>query len=161
MSEDCLACGARNTLGLQVALAFDDEGVWARFQPRAPWGTPTGCLHPATAPVILDEVAWWLGALVMKEGGVTNRLSVTFQRPDTPFSEPLVASGRFEDVKPVDRRRTFWRIACALLTQSGHVLASASIVFRGGVEYSDRQMPYFRERTPAEVFRRMFPAHAR
>jgi hypothetical protein len=161
MSEDCLACGTRNALGLQVALAFDEEGVWARFRPRAPWGAATGRLHPAAAPVILDEVAWWLGALVMKEGGVTNRLSVTLHRPDSPFGEPLLASGRFEDVKPVDRRRTFWRIACALLTEPGEILASASIVFRGGPEYSDRQMPYFRDRTPAEVFRRMFPDHAR
>ncbi|HKZ07182.1 MAG TPA: hypothetical protein VJU81_17090, partial [Methylomirabilota bacterium] len=32
MSDECLACGARNPLGLQTALAFDEEGVWARVE---------------------------------------------------------------------------------------------------------------------------------
>ena len=35
---------------------------------------PAGGLHPALAPVVLDEIAWWLGALAMREGGLTNRI---------------------------------------------------------------------------------------
>lgn len=157
MSDECLACGAANPLGLQVALAFDDEGVWTRFRARAPWRTPAGTLHPAAAPVILDEVAWWLGALVMREGGLTNRISLALYRQEIPFDEELVAAGRFDQARPVDRRQTFWRVACALRAGRGNLLASASVVFRGGAEYSERQMAYFRARTPADVFRRMFP----
>ena len=67
MSDDCLACGSRNPLGLQTALSFDDEGVWARVEPGLPWRTGAA-LHDALAPVLLDEVAWWLGALTMREG---------------------------------------------------------------------------------------------
>jgi hypothetical protein len=43
----------------------------------------------------------------------------------------------------------------------GAPLATASIVFRGGADYSGRQMEYFRPRTPPEIFRRMFPNYAR
>ncbi len=160
MSDGCLACGARNPLGLQVGLRFDGDGVWARLAPREPWRTAEDRLSPAMAPVLLDEVAWWLGALLMQEGGLTNRISLTLLRPDTAFGGPLVAAGRFADVTPVDRRRTFWRTRTALLKADGTPLASAAIVFRGGAEYSQRQMDYFRARTPADLFRRMFPRYA-
>jgi hypothetical protein len=43
----------------------------------------------------------------------------------------------------------------------GAPLATASIVFRGEADYSTRQMQYFRPRTPPEIFRRLFPNHAR
>ena len=160
MSEDCLACGARNPLGLQVALAFDDEGVWARLEPRQPWRLPDERLHPALVPVLLDEVAWWLGALVMKEGGLTNRLAISIREADLPADGAVVAAGRFDRVAPVDRKGTFWRSELALGTAAGEVLATATIVFRGGPEYSTSQMPYFRSRAPVDVFRRMFPNHA-
>jgi len=161
LSEDCLACGARNPLGLQVGLSFDDEGVWARLVPREPWSTEAGTLHPAVAPVLLDEIAWWLGALVMKEGGLTNRISLTLLDGALPAGTRLIGVGRFDQVEPIDRKRTFWRTASALLTETGDLLATASIVFRGGSDYSTRQMEYFRERTPPDLFRRMFPGYAR
>lgn len=160
MSDFCLACGAQNPLGLQVALSFDTEGVWARLTPRAPWQLGGDRLHAALAPVLLDEVSWWLGALVMKEGGLTNRLAVSIHEPDTPFDSALIASGRFADVAPVDRKRTFWRTETTLSTSSGTLIATASIVFRGGADYSERQMAYFKPRTPPDVFRRMFPNYA-
>ena len=160
MSDYCLACGAENPLGLQVALAFDADGVWARLTPRAPWRAGGDRLHPGLAPVLLDEVAWWLGALVMKQGGLTNRLAISFHEPDAPFDGALIAAGRFADVAPIDRKRTFWRTESTLSTASGKVLASASIVFRGGAGYSEQQMAYFKPRTPFEIFRRMFPNYA-
>ena len=161
MSDDCLACGALNPLGLQVRLRFDQDGVWAGLEPREAWREPDDRVHPALGPVLLDEVAWWLGALTMKEGGLTNRISVTLLRPDAPVGGPLIAAGRFERVTPVDRKPTFWRTETALMAADGTLLATASIVFRGGAEYSARQIAYFRPRTPPEIFCRMFPNHAR
>ena len=160
LSDQCLACGARNPLGLQLGLRFDDEGVWACFLPREPWRRPGDRLDPALAPVLLDEVAWWLGALVTKEGGLTNRISVTLLRPDAVAPGPITAIGRFADVTPIDRRRVFWRTRSGLLAADGTLIASATIVFRPGVEYSERQMSYFRSRTDPEIFARMFPAYA-
>ena len=160
LSDQCLACGAHNPLGLQLGLRWDDDGVWARFLPRAPWRGPGDRLDPALGPVLLDEVAWWLGALVTKEGGLTNRINVTLLRPDAAAPGPVTAVGRFADVTPVDRRRIFWRTRAGVLGADGTLLAVASIVFRPGAEYSARQMPFFRARTDPEVFARMFPGYA-
>jgi hypothetical protein len=160
LSEHCLACGALNPVGLRAGLRFDQEGVWARIVPRPSWRTAGGAVHPALASVLLDEIAWWLGALVMKEGGLTNRIRVRLQQPDARADAPLVAAGRFDAVTAVDRKRTFWRTETALLGADGSVIASASIVFRGGADYSAQQMDYFRPRTPPDIFRRMFPNYA-
>ncbi|HEX7786326.1 MAG TPA: hypothetical protein VF653_08895 [Methylomirabilota bacterium] len=160
LSDQCLACGADNPLGLRLGLRFDARSVWARFVPRDPWQRPDGRLEPALAAVILDEVAWWLGALVSQEGGLTNRIDLVMRRPDSAVSGPLLAAGRLDAVAPVDRRRTFWRTHSALLTGDGSVLATAAIVFRAGADYSARQMAYFRSRTDPAVFARMFPAYA-
>jgi len=159
MSDDCLACGARNPLGLQQALRFDTEGVWARLVPREPWRLDAARAHTALAPVLLDEVAWWLGALMMREGGLTNRIQVTLHAASLPATGRLLAAGRFADVTPVDRNRTFWRTTCALFGEEGDPLAEAVIVFRGGAEWSARQMPYFKARTDAGTFARMFPSY--
>jgi hypothetical protein len=159
LSDQCLACGARNPLGLQLGLRFDPDGVWARFTPRQAWRRARGRLDPALAPVVLDEIAWWLGALVAREGGLTNRIAVTLWRPAAHVAGPLIAVGRFADVTPVDRRRTFWRTRSALLAADGTALATADIVFRAGAEYSKRQMAFFRSRTDPEIFARMFPNH--
>ncbi len=160
LSDQCLACGAHNALGLQLGLRWDRDGVWAHFRPRASWRGPGDRIDPALAPVLLDEVAWWLGALVTKEGGLTNRISVTLLRPGAAVPGPITAVGRFADVTPVDRRRIFWRTRSGLLAADGTVLAVASIVFRPGAEYSTRQMSFFRARTDPENFARMFPGYA-
>ena len=157
-SDHCLACGARNPLGLQLGLRFDADSVWARFLPREPWRRADDRLDAGLAAVVLDEVAWWLGALVTQEGGLTNRIALTLLRPDST-SGPVTAVGRFADVTPVDRRRTFWRTRSALLAADGTVLATAAIVYRAGPDYSARQMAFFRSRTEPEVFARMFPRH--
>jgi hypothetical protein len=128
--------------------------------PREPWRRPGGRLDPALPAVLLDEIAWWLGALVTKEGGLTNRISLTLLRPDAAAPGPLTAIGRFDAVTPVDRRRTFWRTHSALLSADGTVLATAAIVFRAGADYSTRQMSYFRSRTDPEIFARMFPNYS-
>jgi len=160
LSDQCLACGAHNPLGLRLGLRFDGDGVWARFLPREPWRRPGDRLTPALPAVVLDEIAWWLGALVAKEGGLTNRIALTLLRPTAVASGPVTAVGRFADVTPVDRRRTFWRTRSALLAADGTLLATAAIVFRAGADYSERQMAFFRARTDPAIFERMFPNHA-
>jgi len=119
LSDQCLACGAHNPLGLQLGLRFDTDGVWARFLPRQPWRRPGDRLAPALAAVVLDEIAWWLGALVTKEGGLTNRIALTLLCPEAIAPGPVTAVGRFADVTPVDRRRTFWRTRSRWISSAG------------------------------------------
>jgi hypothetical protein len=71
----------------------------------------------------------------------------------------LAAFGRFDEVTAVDRRGSFWR-AAVTLAAADVTLARARIVFRGGPEYSARQIEYFRGRSAPGVFSRMFPNYA-
>src|SRR4029434_1726431 len=91
-----------------------------------------GRVERALAAVMRDEIAWWLGALVSKEGGLTNRISLTLLRPDAPVAGPFLAGGRFDAVTPVDRRRTFWRTHGALLGADGVALATGGAGLRPG-----------------------------
>jgi len=158
MSDECLACGAQNPIGLRLALEADRVGVWARLTPPAPWHAEGGPVA-ALAPVLLDEVAWWLGARTMGEGGLTNRIGLALHVAALPAG-PLIAAGRLDEVTPIDRKRTFWRTLTTLSDAEGRRLATAAIVFRGGPDYSRRQVPYFRARATPEVFRGLFPAYA-
>jgi len=53
------------------------------------------------------------------------------------------------------------RTETTLLGADGAPLARASIVFRGGADYSARQIEYFRPRSRPKIFRRMFPNYTR
>jgi hypothetical protein len=86
-----------------------------------------------------------------------NRFVTSF-RPTRVGRHTILSSST--DVTPVDRKRTFWRTESTLSTSSGALIATASIVFRGGADYSERQMAYFKARTPPGIFRRMFPNYA-
>src|SRR5215831_2141665 len=113
-SERCLACGADNPLSLQARLRLDEGAVWGRVVAPPAWITRAGAIDPAVAPVLLDEIAWWLGALQMGEGGLTNRIALTLAGDPIPARTPLIACGRFADVEPMDRQRTFWRTKASL-----------------------------------------------
>jgi acyl-coenzyme A thioesterase PaaI-like protein len=157
MSERCLVCGADNALGLRLALRLDAVGVWARLDPPGAWRRPGGEAHPALAAVLLDEVGWWLGAATMQEGGLTNRVAVSYLRAALGPG-PFTAAGRLVDVVAVDRKRSFWRTTVALWDGAGAAVAVGSVVFRGGPEYSERQLPFFRARSDPATFRRLFGA---
>ena len=105
------------------------------------WAREVWSMSLVAAPMAFASAA--LGLLVSFHAGLP--------------SGPLIAAGRFADVQPVDRKRTFWRTMSALCDAEGARLATATIVFRGGPEYSERQIPFFRSRTDAPTFGRMFP----
>ncbi|HEY3190390.1 MAG TPA: hypothetical protein VGJ70_23060, partial [Solirubrobacteraceae bacterium] len=63
VSSTCVACGVDNALGLQAQLRFDDERVWTRWIPGETAAREGGSLAPIALTVLLDESAFWLGAL--------------------------------------------------------------------------------------------------
>jgi hypothetical protein len=159
-SRGCLACGAENPFGLQVRLRFDAEWVWSEHLPREAYRRANGRLAPALFTVLLDEIAWWLGALATGEAGVTTDLQVLLEQPDRPFGEPLLALGRRDGVVPADQKGHFWKIAAWILTAGGERLASAEIIFAASRAYSRTLIPQLRLTNPAESLRRVFPSYA-
>jgi hypothetical protein len=158
-SRGCLACGVENTSGLQVVLRCNEQWVWSEYQPREGFRTDDGCLAAALFTVLLDETAWWLGALTSGEAGMTTEIRVTLERPDHPFGEPLVALGRRDLVTRVDRKGHFWKTETGVFTAGGARLASAEIIFAASRVYSRSLIPTLLLTNSPESVRRIFPGY--
>lgn len=158
-ARGCLACGSENPIGLRVRLRFDDRWVWAEYRPSETYRAADGRIAPALFTVLLDEMAWWLGAVATGEAGVTTDIHVTLHRPTHPFGEPLLAVGPRDRVAVTDEKGHFWRTETAVLTADGTLLASGAIVFAASRVYSKRLVPQLLKTNPPESLRPIFPSH--
>ena len=159
VTSTCLACGVDNALGLRAQLFFDDERVWTRWTPRETAARPDGSLAPIALTTLLDEAAFWLGALASGESGMTTELAVTIHR-EIAFGEPLVVTGARSLTRARDDGR-YWETAVTAADASGVIVASARIVFVAVRGTARRLMGGFLARSSPEILRRIFPAYAR
>jgi acyl-coenzyme A thioesterase PaaI-like protein len=160
ISRTCFACGTENPLGLGARLRFDDAAVGGTWEPRAAFRRPDGTLAPAALTTLLDEAAFWLGALATGESGMTTALRVTLHRP-VALGEPITVAGARArvHVRPDDAR--YWDTEVEARGADGGRVASARITFvavRGAARRLVTGMLAVNE--PALVAR-VFPAYAR
>jgi acyl-coenzyme A thioesterase PaaI-like protein len=159
VSRTCFACGTDNDLGLRARLAFDVGTVRATWQPRAPFRRPDGTLAPAALTTLLDEAAFWLGALATGESGMTTELRVSLHRP-APFDAPVTVTGARASVRPRNDDARYQEteiVACA----GDHVVATAHITFvvvRGAARRLVSGMLAIND---PECVRRVFPGYTR
>lgn len=161
ISNRCFACGAENPSGLQVTLRFDDLRVWAEYLPREPFRTAKGQLSTATLTTLLDETAFWLGALATGESGMTTEIGVGLRRDAVRFGERLIVVGERQRVTPWPDDPRYWETRTAVLTASGALLASGRIIFVPIRHAARRLITGMLSMNPPEVVRRVFPAYAR
>lgn len=159
LASTCLACGIDNALGLRAQLMFDDERVWTRWAPRETAARDDGSLAPVALTTLLDEAAFWLGALASGESGMTTELSVTIHRT-IAFGEPIVVTGARDRTRARDDGR-YWETEVAAADTSGEIVASARIVFVAVRGAARRLMAGFLARSSPDILRRIFPAYAR
>ena len=157
VSSTCLACGVDNALGLRAQLAFDDERVWTRWAPRQTAARADGSLAPLALTTLLDEAAFWLGALASGESGMTTELSVTLHRA-IAFGETIVVTGARGRVRARDDGR-YWETEVTAAGASGQIVASGRIVFVAVRGAARRLVGGFLARSSPEVLRRIFPAY--
>ena len=158
-ARGCLACGSENPMGLRVQLRFDDRWVWSECRPPEVYRTSDGRIAPALHTVLLDEMAWWLGALASGEAGVTTDLAVTLYRPAQPWGEALLAIGPRDRVAVAGERGHFWKTESVVLASDGRLLASGVITFAGSRAYSRRLIPKLLTTNPPERLRPIFPRY--
>lgn len=127
VSRTCFACGTDNALGLQAQLEFDDVEVCGAWRPREPFRTADGTLATAALTTLLDEAAFWLGALATGESGMTTDLRVALGEP-APFG-PLVVRGARGAVRPQAGDGRYWDTEVVAATADGRPVASARITF--------------------------------
>ena len=157
LASTCLACGVDNALGLKAQLLFDDERVWTRWTPRATAARDDGSLAPIALTTLLDEAAFWLGALASGESGMTTELAVTIHR-EIAFGEPIVVTGARNRTRARDDGR-YWDTEIAAADTSGEIIASARIVFVAVRGAARRLVTGLLALNPPEILRRVFPTY--
>ena len=159
ISSSCFACGIKNFMGLQAALRFDDRRVWAEYVPREPFRTDDGRLSTAVLTTLLDEAAYWLGALDTGESGMTTELRVTLHRDAIGFGEPLIVIGERERVGQGADDPRYRTTEPAILTANGELLATGRITFVVIKGAAKRLVTGILAVNPPEVLRRIFPGY--
>jgi acyl-coenzyme A thioesterase PaaI-like protein len=159
VSSACFACGTDNEIGLRARLGFDAQTVRATWQPRAPFQRSDGSLAPAALTTLLDEAAFWLGALATGESGMTTELRVALHRPAS-FETPVTVTGARAAVRPRNDDPRYQETEI-VARAGGLVVATAHITFvvvRGAARRLAAGMLAIND---PECVRRVFPAYMR
>jgi hypothetical protein len=157
ISLACFVCGRDNALGLRARLYVDDALVGGTWRPRDPLIGDDGCVAPIVVTALLDEAAFWLGALASGESGMTTELAVRLYRR-APYG-PVHVRGRRDEVRRRPHDARYWDAAVAAWTDDGQVVADARITFvavRGAARRLITKMLTINE---TAVIARVFPAY--
>ena len=158
ISRGCFACGSDNPLGLAVQLRADDTAVGGTWTPRPGFRRTDGTLSPLALTTLLDEAAFWLGALATGESGMTTELRVALHA-EAPADKPVTIAGARATVRPRAGDVRYWDTAISARDASGGVVASAAITFVAVRGAARRLATGMLAVNDAAVIRRVFPAY--
>jgi hypothetical protein len=158
VSRTCFACGVDNPIGLRAGLEVDETTVAGAWTPRPGFVGKTGALAPVALTTLLDEAAFWLGALATGESGMTTELSVTLHGAGAPDGVVRVSGAR-ADVRPRADDPRYWQTRVAATDARGRLLASAAITFVAIRGAARRLVAGLLGINPPDVVRRVFPAY--
>jgi len=157
VSRTCFACGIDNPLGLRARLGFDDRRVAGVWTPDARFIGEDGRLASVALTTLLDEAAFWLGALATGESGMTTELRITLL--GSVDGGPVHVSGERALVHPRADDARYWDTCVNAWDASGRVLAQAAITFVTVRGAARRLVNGLLEINPREHLRRIFPAY--
>jgi len=159
ISRACFACGTDNELGLRVRLEFDAETVRGTWEPRASFRRDDGSLAPAALTTLLDEAAFWLGALATGESGMTTELRVSLHRP-APFAAPVTVTGARGAVHQRGDDARYWETD-VVARADGEIVATARITYVAVRGAARRLVTGMLAMNDPACVRRVFPAYTR
>lgn len=160
VSRTCFACGVENELGLRVQLRADEHVVGGAWTPRPELAAGDGALAPVALTTLLDEAAFWLGALATGESGMTTELIVTLHRA-APAHGPVVVAGARAAVRQRADDGRYWDTRVEARDAGGALVASAAITFVAVRGAARRLATGLLAINPPELLRRVFPAYVR
>jgi acyl-coenzyme A thioesterase PaaI-like protein len=158
VSRTCFACGTENAIGLRVRLAHDDATVHGDFVADERFHDDTGAVSSVAITTLLDEAAFWLGALATGESGMTTELRVAMHRAALARA-PLTVVGRRADVVRRGDDERYWITRVAAVDANRAVIASGTITFvvvRGAAR---RLVAGLFATNPPEVLHAVFPRY--
>jgi hypothetical protein len=157
ISRTCFACGIDNPLGLRLRLYFDDETVHAAWTSSDGFREDGGALAAVALTTLLDEAAFWLGALATGEAGMTTDLRVTLHRRVLADGGLTVVGQRAAiAVRPDDAR--YLNTDVAVLDGDG-VVATAQITFVTVRGAARRLVTGLLAMNDVATLRRVFPSY--
>lgn len=157
VSSRCFACGIDNPLGLQARLLFDADLVWTQWQPLARFRRDDGALAPVALTTLLDEGAFWLGALATGEAGMTTELRVTLHDAARADETITVVAARASARARADDAR-YWDTA--ITAHAGRrLVASATITFVAVRGAARKLVTGMLSMNPRDVVARVFPTY--
>jgi acyl-coenzyme A thioesterase PaaI-like protein len=159
VSSRCFACGVDNPLGLQARLQFDASAVWTRWQPSTQFRTRDGALASVALTTLLDEAAFWMGALTTGEAGMTTELRVTLHE-GVRAEDAITVVGSRASVRARTEDGRYWDTTITAYA-GNRMVASATITFvavRGAARKLVTGMFAMNER---DIVARVFPGYTR
>src|SRR5688572_10239128 len=157
VARTCFACGIDNPIGLRARLAFDGHAVGGSWTPDSRFVASDGRLAAVALTTLLDEAAFWLGALATGESGMTTELRVTLYDGGAA-GETVRIGGARAGVRPRADGR-YWQTRVDAWDARGALLASAAITFVTVRGAARRLVSGLLAVNPADVVRRVFPAY--
>jgi hypothetical protein len=158
VSLTCLACGIENPRGLRAQLTFDSHVVGGVWTPRPEFRGDNGRLSPIALTTLLDEAAFWLGALASGESGMTTDLAIALH-DDAPSGAPVLISGERAATRPRPDDPRYWQTDVSARDEAGRLLATASITFVAIRGAARKLVTGLLAINPPDVVRRAFPAY--
>ncbi len=158
VSRSCFACGADNVIGLGLRLSHDAATVHGRFVPDERFRADDDTVSTVAITTLLDEAAFWLGALATGESGMTTDLRVTLHRR-TVGTGALTVVGRRDDVAPAPGDDRYWLTHLAAVGDDGSVIASARITFVAVRGAARRLVAGLLAMNPLDVLHAVFPRY--
>jgi hypothetical protein len=158
ISRTCFACGVDNALGLGLVLRADADAVGGTWSPPARFAAAGGTLAPIALTTLLDEAAFWLGALASGEAGMTTELRVTLYAEPAAGATITVAGARAV-VRPRADDPRYRETALTARDANGQLVASAAITFVAVRGAARRLVTGMLAVNPPALLRRVFPAY--
>ena len=158
VSLSCFACGLDNPRGLRAQLAFDAAAVSGAWVPGPGFRSDDGRLSPIALTTLLDEAAFWLGALASGESGMTTELVVTLHGDVSPAAAVLV-HGERAATRPRAGDPRYWETHVSARDEAGRLLATAAITFVAVRGAARRLVTGLLAINPPDVVRRVFPGY--
>ncbi len=130
-------------------------GTWT---PRPGFADAGGRLAPVALTTLLDEAAFWLGALATGEAGMTTELRVTLHAEAAAGSAITVAGARAA-VRPRADDPRYTDTALTARDADGRLVASAAITFVAVRGAARRLVTGMLAVSEPELLRRVFPSY--
>ena len=125
---------------------------------RAPgFRAADGTLAPVALTTLLDEAAFWLGALATGESGMTTELRVTLHGRAPRRRRRSPSPGARASARPRAGDARYWDTAVAARDAGGRLVASAAITFVAVRGAARRLVTGMLAVNAPDVLRRVFP----